>query len=95
MAKVDTQVMLSAAVLRSVDAAAERLGSSREQVLEDSVRRGLAAREIGEVLVRVRAGSDRLTSDEASEIAYSEVKAARADRRASRNETTRRGSAPR
>jgi hypothetical protein len=81
--KVDTkQVALDAAVLRSVDAAAERLGSSREEVLEDSVRRGLAARVLGDVLARVRAGgAEQLNPEQAYELGRSELLAARAERR--------------
>jgi hypothetical protein len=84
MAKVDTHVKLDDEVLRTVDSVAEELGHTREQVLEDSVRRGLAARSIGEVLARVRTRSD-LSEDQATEVAYDEVKAVRAARRARRD----------
>ena len=80
MPKVDARVELDAAVLRSVDAVAEQLGSSRDQVIEDSVRRGLASRTLGDVLARVRGRSD-LTEEQVTEVAYGEVKAARASRR--------------
>lgn len=79
MAKVE----LDDAVLRSVDTEAEMLGRSREEVLEDSVRRGLAARSLGDLLARVRSRSD-LDEDQAQAVAYAEVRAARASRRAER-----------
>lgn len=80
MAKVE----LDDTVLRTVDTVAEQLGRSREEVLEDSVRRGLAARNLGEVLARVRTRSD-LNEDQATRVAYDEVRAARAARRDSRD----------
>ncbi len=79
MARVDARVALDDEVLRTVDAVAERVGSSREAVLEDSVRRGLAARTLGEVLAQVRARGN-LGADEALRLAYEEVRAARGAR---------------
>jgi predicted transcriptional regulator len=81
VAKVGTRVELDDAVLRTVDTMAELLGRSRQDVLEDSVRRGLAARRLGEVLARVRARNE-LDENQAARVAYDEVKAARSDRRA-------------
>lgn len=72
MAKVE----LDDTVLRTVDSVAAQLGRSREGVLEDSVRRGLAARNLGEVLARVRTRSD-LNEEQATRVAYGEVRAAR------------------
>lgn len=80
MAKVE----VDDTVLRTVDTVAEQLGRSREEVLEDSVRRGLAARNLGEVLARVRIRSD-LNEDRATRVAYDEVRAARAARRGGRD----------
>ncbi len=85
--KVDARVELDDAVLMSVDAVAEELGSSRDQVIEDSVRRGLAARALGDVLARVRSCSD-LTEEQASTAAYDEVKATRNARRGGEDEQT-------
>lgn len=88
MPKVDAQVELDAALLTAVDALAGRLGLPRNEVIEDSIRRGLAARVLGDVISRVRDRSD-LTEERATEIAYNGVKAARADRRPSSPETER------
>jgi metal-responsive CopG/Arc/MetJ family transcriptional regulator len=84
--KVDAQVELDAALLTAVDALAGRLGLARNEVIEDSIRRGLAARVLGDVISGVRDRSD-LTEERATEIAYHEVKAARADPRASSPDT--------
>jgi len=79
--KVDAQVELDAALLTTVDAVAERLGIARDAVIEDSIRRGLAARVLGDVLTRARDRSG-LSEEDAAELAYNELKMARA---ASRN----------
>lgn len=76
MAKVDTRLELDDALLRTVDFVAEQLGRTREEVLEDSVRRGLAARRLGDVLAGVRARSD-LDEEQATRVAYEELRAAR------------------
>jgi len=83
VARVGARVELDDAVMRSVDTVAEQLGRSREEVLEDFVRRGLAARNLGDVLARARTRND-LTEDQATRVAYDELKAARAARRANR-----------
>lgn len=80
MPKIDAQVELDAELLITVDAVAGRLGIARDEVIEDSIRRGLAARVLGDLLARVRARSD-LTEDQAAQLAYEELKAARAARR--------------
>jgi len=80
MPKVDARVELDAALLTTVDAVAGRLGIARDAVIEDSIRRGLAARVLGDVLARVRDRSD-LSEDEAAAIANDEVEKARAARR--------------
>lgn len=89
MAKVD----LDDTVLRTVDSVAAKLGRSREEVLEDSVRRGLAARNLGEVLARVRTRSD-LNEEQAMRVAYGEVRAARSARRGERDLSESRGDLP-
>ena len=83
VARVGARVELDDAVMRSVDTVAEQLGRSREEVLEDFVRRGLAARNLGDVLARARTHND-LSEDQATRVAYDELKAARAARRANR-----------
>lgn len=80
MPKVDARVELDAALLTTVDAVATRLGIARDAVIEDSIRRGLAARVLGDVLARVRERSD-LSEDDATATAYEEVRRARAARR--------------
>ncbi|MCA1706909.1 MAG: hypothetical protein LC808_28060 [Actinobacteria bacterium] len=80
MPKVDAQVELDAALLTTVDAVAERLGIARDAVIEDSIRRGLAARVLGDVLTRTRDRSG-LSEEDAAELAYNELKMTRAARR--------------
>jgi predicted transcriptional regulator len=84
MARVDTALELDDELLRNVDAIATRAGTSREAVLEDSVRRGLAARALGEVLAGVRARGG-LSEDASAEIAYQELRGARTARRVRRS----------
>jgi predicted transcriptional regulator len=84
MVKVGAAVELDDELLRNVDAIAMRAGTSRAAVLEDSVRRGLAARALGEVLAGVRARG-ALSEDASAEIAYQELREARTARRAGRS----------
>lgn len=58
-------------------------GRSRKEVLEDSVRGGLAAPNLGEVKARVRTRSD-LNEGRATRVAYEEVRAVRSARRSGR-----------
>ena len=81
MDRVAAAVQLDDELLRNVDAIATRAGTSREAVLEDSVRRGLAACALGEVLAGVRARGG-LSEDASAEIAYGELRDARTARRA-------------
>lgn len=81
MARVDAALELDDELLRNVDAIATRAGTSREGVLEDSVRRGLAARALGEVLAGVRARGG-LSEDVSAKVAYRELREARVARRA-------------
>jgi hypothetical protein len=76
MSKVDARVALDATVLRGVDEEAARLGRSRDQVIEDSVRRGLAARTLSDIFTRVRESSD-LSEEQAETLAYEELAASR------------------
>ena len=84
--KIDAQVELDAELLTTVDAVAGRLGVARDEVIEDSIRRGLAARVLGDVLTRVRERSD-LSEQQAVQAAYDEVKATRAARRTASSPT--------
>ena len=81
MDRVAAAVQLDDELLRNVDAIATRAGTRREAVLEDSVRRGLAARALGEVLAGVRARGC-LSEEASAEIAYRELRDARTARRA-------------
>ena len=81
MGRVGAALQLDDELLRNVDAIATRAGTSREAVLEDSVRRGQAARALGEVLASVRARGG-LSEDASAEIAYQELRDARTARRA-------------
>ena len=81
MDRVAAAGQLDDELLRNVDAVATRAGTSREAVLEDSVRRGLAARALGEVLAGVRARGG-LSEDASAEIAHGELRDARTARRA-------------
>ncbi|WP_322781207.1 ribbon-helix-helix protein, CopG family [Frankia sp. Cas4] len=76
MSKVSAEVRLDATVLECLDAAARRLGRSRDELIEDSVRRDLAAQILSGVFVRIRRNSE-LTDEEAETVAYEELDAAR------------------
>lgn len=79
MPKVISRVEFDEEVLRRVDAAALELGRSRAEVIEDSVKRAMAARTLEELLARVRDRSN-LTEQQASDLAASERAAVRANR---------------
>lgn len=79
MSKVDTRVLLDAAVLGQVDDLARAEGRTREQVIEDSVRRTVAVKTMREVLARASA-TTLLGDTDAEVVAYDEVRAARAAR---------------
>ena len=79
MGRVGAALQLDDELLRNVDAFATRAGTSREAVLEDAVRRGLAARPLGEVLAGVRARGG-LSDDASAETAYRELREARTAR---------------
>lgn len=83
MSKVDVGVGIDGELVRGVDELAARLGVTRGAVIEDSVRRTLAARALTDVLSRVRESSP-LTEEDAESMAYEEVEVARAERRAPR-----------
>jgi hypothetical protein len=81
VARQSAQVELEAIVWRRLDAAAAAQGRSRDEVLEDSVRRSLAADALREVFARVRerGGPDE---EEALAVAQHEKTAWRQQRRA-------------
>lgn len=80
MAKVEAAVRLDDDVLRQLDAAAGRLGRSRDDLIEDSIRRDLAGQLLTSVFAAVdQSGSTELTEQEARAIGYDELDEARGD----------------
>lgn len=79
MAKIDTRVQLDAAVLACVDAAANRLGRSRDEMIEDSVRRDLAGQLISGIVKNRPTDVPELSDDQAAELVYDELDKARRD----------------
>ena len=80
MAKVEAAVRLDDDVLRQLDVAAGRLGRSRDDLIEDSIRRDLAGQLLTSVFAAVdQSGSTDLTEQEALAIAYDELDEARGD----------------
>ena len=82
MPKVRIEIEVEEDVLERATAAAQQAGRSRDEFLEDALRRQLASGALAGVLERVRARSGELTGDEALELAYAERDALRAERRA-------------
>ncbi len=77
MPKVDARVQIDTAVLERVDSVAAALGSSRDQVIENSVWRSLASRALRDLLTKIRSTSEgRLSEPAATALAYDELKAA-------------------
>jgi hypothetical protein len=81
MTETAMPVTLDAALWARVDAVAERSGRTRDQVIQDSLRRDLAGVALAALLARIR-GRDELTGDEALQLAAEEQAAARAEFRA-------------
>ena len=80
MAKVEAAVRLDDDVLRQLDAAAGRLGRSRDDLIEDSIRRDFAGQLLTSVFAAVdQSGSTELTEQEALAIGYDELDEARGD----------------
>lgn len=79
MAKIDTRVQLDAAVLARIDAAASRLGRSRDEMIEDSVRRDLAGQLLSGVVKNRPTDAPELTDDQAAELVYDELDKSRQD----------------
>ena len=80
MAKVEAALRLDDDVLRQLDAAAGRLGRSRDDLIEDSIRRDLAGQLLTSVFAAVdQSGSTELTEQEALAIGYDELDEARGD----------------
>jgi hypothetical protein len=66
--RVGTQVQL--------DAMARQLGRSRDELIEDSLRREVAGRLLERMVARTQAGNE-LTADQTAALAYSELDAMR------------------
>ena len=71
---------LDAALLVQVEAIAERSGRTRDEVIQDSLRRDLAGSALAAVLARI-SGGDELTGEQAMDLAADEKAAARRERR--------------
>ena len=80
MARVNTQVQLDERLLERVEQRARATGRNRDQIIEDALRRQLDD-DLQDVLANVRERSD-LTGEQALELAYAELEAMRAERRA-------------
>lgn len=78
MTRVGTQVQLDDALLGRIDDLARQLGRSRDELIEDSLRREVAGRSLERVFARTSEGNE-LTSDQAAVIAYTELDALRAE----------------
>ena len=81
MGRVKTQVQLDEQVLELVEQRATATGRDRDQVIEEALRRQFADDQLTDVLAAVRERSD-LTDEQALELAYRELRAMRAERRA-------------
>lgn len=81
MTTIDANVRLDDTLLASVDQVADRLGVTREYMLEDSIRRGLAGRLLERVGQQLSSARDAPGEDEVSDLAASEIAAARQARR--------------
>lgn len=76
--RVGTQVQLDDALLGRIDDLARQLGRSRDELIEDSLRREVAGRSLERLFVRT-SEEDELTPDQAATLAYTELDALRAD----------------
>lgn len=81
MSRRSTTVSLDDELIAAVEAAAARSGKSRDEVIEDAIRSRLATEDV--VLeIRARIGEGDLSEQESLDLAYQELKAMRAERRA-------------
>ncbi len=78
-----TTVEFDDELLAAVDAAATRAGTSRDQVIRDAVRARFATDEVVRTMW-ARIGEGDLSEQESLDLAYSELRAMRAERRAGR-----------
>lgn len=80
MSRIGTEVHLDADVLAGVDQVALAEGRSRDEVIEDSVRRAVSHRMLTELLGRTRSRST-LSEDQADDLVAAERRDARRERR--------------
>lgn len=78
MTRVDTNIQVDPAVLAGADQLARLEGRSRDEVIEDSIRRTVATRTLRDILIRSRARSE-LSAAEADVLVSAERSAARQD----------------
>ena len=81
MGRVHTRVALDERLLELIEQRATATGRGRDEIIEDALRRQLEDDGFQQVLAAVRQRSD-LTDEQALEVAYTELKAMRAERRA-------------
>ncbi len=81
MTKIAAQVQLDDSVLASIDATAQRLGRSRDELIEDSVRRDLAGRLLGGLFSLTPVDREPLTDEDVAALVYDEVRHTREARR--------------
>lgn len=81
MARVNTQVQLDERLLALIEQRASATGRARDEIIEDALRRQLDDDSFQQVVAAVRQRSD-LTDEQALELAYTELDAMRAERRA-------------
>lgn len=81
MTKVAAQVQVDDSVLASIDATAQRFGRSRDEVIEDSVRRDLAGRLLGGLFSLTPVDREPLTDEDVAALVYDEIRHTRELRR--------------
>lgn len=81
MGRVNTQVALDERLLELIEQRATATGRGRDEIIEDALRRQLDDDGFQQVLAAVRERGD-LTDEQALDVAYTELKAMRAERRA-------------
>jgi hypothetical protein len=81
MARVKAEFELDGELLQLADDRAAAMGMPRNQVIEDALRRQLQPSSLARLVAEVRSGSD-LSEQEANSLAYAELAAVRAERRA-------------
>lgn len=81
MGRVNTQVALDERLLELIQQRASATGRGRDEIIEDALRRQFEDDGFQQVLAAVRKRGD-LTDEQALDVAYTELQAMRAERRA-------------